>query len=596
MQQVAYSGYPGPQQIPQITMEPTAFFADSVIPMIPGWEHSQWLVVRDDFRVITNQTGAAEVLRVFERLANRRKAKLRREHGIPEDYLPHDDDMRIPMSFGDICEGIMEFWAKPTCWQAVKHLKELGFLQQFVIARKTAAVVDQPLTTIYEDDTGFYIFVDREGFYTDINGKEHDAKDEGYDIEWQYLLCFDAIRAAIAKAAWREAPEPAKRWPPIVKRRDPILPQGTGEEASSDQEQTSVAANDTTEFTSPDDAKDLGTCCPPSGDASLTIQDSTGDEVGQEILTNFPETSAIPGNSQPAAPPESFSNAPWCPETLIGLAGSRHTQGLFEITGDDVDYDGAESLDRRRQTLGLDPTAFWPILDQHIAAMMDPASETWYATKRDGDNLCFNLTHVANNWKAVETTLVKKPWWPLSSVPYYGPLRDYAEPRRPTILPPGASIFGDIEETPVPQEAPVQDSEAQDSEVSFDDYMLRPRVPKPPGEAKKRPLQRDHGMIYGYAENLIEQLKPVYPGMSLRLAHDHARLYFVRVGYAPGCFFNLTEADEGKAKRLIDQALADYTAEQTLQNTEIGEMHGDHSEGEEKHPPQEDGTRHRDDT
>src|SRR5579859_1132604 len=85
MQQVAYSGYQCPQQIPQIAMEPTAFFADSVIPMITGWEHSKWLVVRDDFRIITSdQTGAAEVLRLFERLTNRRAAKLRKEHGIPE--------------------------------------------------------------------------------------------------------------------------------------------------------------------------------------------------------------------------------------------------------------------------------------------------------------------------------------------------------------------------------------------------------------------------------------------------------------------------------------------------------------------------------
>lgn len=520
MQQLAYSGYQAPQQIPQITMEPTTFFADSVIPMIPGWEHSQWMVVRDDFRVVAGeQTGAPEVLRFFERMTNRRKAKLRKQHGIPEEYLPHDDDLRLSASFDDIYEGAMCLWSYVTCWRAVYYLIGLGFLEQSFIARKTAAVVGQPKTVIYEDDKGFFIAVDdKDGNYTDINGEEHNAADEGYIIEWQYLLCFDAIRAALAKAAWQDPPEPAKRWPPVVKRREPTAHK-KGNDATTSTDCDPSNASSVSHQPNPSHPSAQGgtlnaeVCEEESGPFYNTVDTNVLSTIRGKICTNIPITST---NSNVV---EDSCKAPWSAETLVDLARSRHTPGLFECAGTDEDYTGAEKLDRHRLSLRLDPRAFWPLVDQHIMAMM--YGETWYATKRKGNIKRFTLAHVASQWYTVEDELKKHPYYPPDPVRYFGPPEDEGKPRD------HSWIFGNVSEpvsneemTPdivegsLEMENPEPVEETQGSEASPGETEENTMHILPPPSTQTMPSKR--GMTANECDDLMDIIEARYPEIILK--------------------------------------------------------------------------------
>jgi hypothetical protein len=343
----------------------------------------------------------------------------------------------------------------------------------------------------------------------------------------------------------------------------------------------------------------VGTNGPPLGDALPISQNTTTpkDEstIRADFATNVPINSAISNLSEPA---EQFCESPWSPETLIGLAQSRHRPDIFEIRDDDEDYEMAEKLIGLAKKAGDNATQAWQRIDCHIAWMVDDSSPSWWVKER-ADRSLVTLKHVANNWRSVERKIAEKNWSTMDTAPYYGPPRDFEEPR-PRHLPPGVSPFGDDEEISVPLEESVegeQSDEALPDGFIFPGVPLRPRVPKVPGEAKPRKERKEppspwaFGLLYGYAENLIETLKPSYPGVSMRIIHVGSCYHHIRVGYAQGHWIDLDSAEN--ARRRIDQALANYNAENALPNKETGEIHGDHSEGgapqESEGPPRDDG-------
>ena len=274
--------------------------------------------------------------------------------------------------------------------------------------------------------------------------------------------------------------------------------------------------------------------------------------------------------SEAARTAEDFCTAPWCAETLIGLAGSRHTPGLFECTGDDdIDYEGAEKLDGLRRSLGLDPTQFWRICDQHIMAMMDKASETWFATARTGGNLRFNLTHVASHWKAVDQTLSKKPWWPLDTVPYYGPPHDAVIfEERPRRRGPDENLF----ENEVPRAPRASPRETFEIETIIEgslgdpgDYIEeqkaaqggsdspgeteQPMYPLPPSVDQWPPPQILHGMDQAEYDALCREIWQRYPTLPLEAKSFPDGSIACGIEYKPGIFMRVRNAAQWRGRR-----------------------------------------------
>jgi hypothetical protein len=534
---------------------------------------------------------SADVLRYMQMRTDWLIDQLRKAHGIPEDYLPAPEDLWFSASYRDIEEGIVHAQSFTTCGRCLKDkaegreppsLIERGFVERRFIARPGPAVTQRPKVTFYEDDKGIFIIVaDRWGNYVDAHGEQHNATREGYDfIEWQYRYCIDAVNRALA-GPWYDPPKPLPPWKPLTRQRNPVLEQqNQGEEAHIRQDQASSA--DTSKPTSLASAKE-GVQGPLPSEA-LPISHDTVDTKGMSTVEaknglNFPETSAI---SNVLPPAEDFSAAPWCPETLIGLASSRCIPGLFECTGSDEDYEGAKKLDRLRLSLGLDPIAFWPVLDRHIAAMMDPNSETWWACRRKGKNLRFNLIHVDSQWNAVGETLTKKPWYPLDTVPYFGPLEDPENEDKPRDL---SWIFGvapvpDAAESP-PEESPVivegslespgatieirdvqEDTESPGETEQNEMHQMPPPVEQWPQEAKR-------GMDQTEFDALCQEIWQRYPTVALEARPYADGSLAVGIEHHPGVFMRVRNAAEWRRpptslQRAVKDAVAYGRATQSF--------------------------------
>ncbi len=553
IQTMAQTGYQ--EQIPAV-----ALFAKTereYANCTPHRPKARFHMIWDDFITIgDNDAANGNALRAFEWLTNQRIDEWRKEHTMPGDCLPDPEDLWLDdVSTRRLAEITLRAREKSTYARCLRHPKdvngdedtelsdeddnprsliELGFVERRFIARPGFEDMERPLVPFFEDKKGRFIIVnDEDGNYTDVYGKRHNAKEEGYIVRRQYRYCIDVVNAAIAALDWRDPPEPAKRWPPIVKRRDPVLPtQGNDAPTSTDCDPNDAQSALVEQLTSSISVQ-RGTEDAPIDDATPTVQSSTDSkELSITGTENGTSLSILSADSQESSAilsqAEDFQHAPWCPETLIGLARSRHTKGLFEIRDDDEDYEGAEKLDGLRQSLGLSPTQFWPILDCHIAAMMDPNSKTWWATQRYGDNLRFNLTHVDKQWKPVEDTLRKKPWSPLDTVPYFGPPEDYEEdvgaPRDHSWIfgnagPPvecpediGTAIQiveGSLEapEVPIEKNHDVQESTASPGETEDELHQLPPPV-------EQWPLGK-RGMSEAERDRLASLIAECYPSLIL---------------------------------------------------------------------------------
>src|SRR5690348_1099126 len=80
-------------QAQEITERASKRSTASVTPMVPGY---RWHQRREDFHAICRGDWvAADALRVLENVTNKLVNKLRSKHRIPENELPHKDDLWI---------------------------------------------------------------------------------------------------------------------------------------------------------------------------------------------------------------------------------------------------------------------------------------------------------------------------------------------------------------------------------------------------------------------------------------------------------------------------------------------------------------------
>lgn len=531
MQTMAQMGYQ--EQIPAAALFPAQNEKKSNCTP----HHSKRFHVRfHDFVEICKGDGAcADVLRYFEMQTDWLIDQLRKAHRMAEGHIPDPDDLWISSSYRDVSEGICHSQSHTTCGDRIDDLIVLGFLERRFIAR-AVDVEERPTVTFYEDRDGVFLVVDdRWGNYCDGNGEPRNAVEEGYlIIEWQYRYCIDKVNKSLA-GAFLDPPKPMKRWPPIVKRRDPVPQEGNGATAPTDCDPSSADSASDNQRNPSQTLPQGGTskaevCEEESGHFHHNVDSEGMSTIHTDIGMNIPISSAISqtflGNSKEA---EAYREAPWGPETLIGLARLRHRPRLFKVNGDDADHEAAEKIIGETAALGLSPQASWLRIDLHIMAMMD--GPTWYAKRNRKNNLVFTLDHVARNWHTVETELKAEAWSPPDMVPYYGPSLD----REETSAYPAGYAEQDLASDPLPPEEDVD-------------------IPEPA-------LVRVGGMIPSYADNLLAKIYGQYPSLSACIEAVAPYKRVIRIEYEPDAWFAIERPSDWnrpseETKRLIEMAVA----------------------------------------
>lgn len=488
-----------------------------------------------DFVEICKDDGAsADVLRYFEIRTDWLIDELRRTYRMAEGHIPDAEDLWLSASYRDISDGICHAQSHTTCGGRIEGLIALDFLERRFVARATPDVEERPTVAFYEDrDGSAFIVVDDEwGNYISGNGEPRNAVCEGYVVEWQYRYCIDKVNAALA-GAFLDPPQSAKRWPPITRRRDPV--QKNSASAPTDCDPHGASDAPTNDQLSSQPSAQGGTLnadvCQEGGHFHDTVDTKDVSTIRHDIVTNVSENSAISNVAE-------FRNAPWSPETLVELARARHRPGLFEVHGDDEDYEAAEKLIGETSALGLRDRYAWAAIDRHICAMMD--GPTWYARERKGKTKTFGLVHVFRNWAAVAQSLEKEPWWPLDPVPYEGPpdeedYIDYEDPAQ------SLPLIDDAMDDPAGEA-----NEAQDEAT------------EPPVEAPQPRIVT--GTLQSYAESLLDHILELHPLLQAYIVNVGPRKWVVRVETPGGPVdFDRTSgwySPPPEVKDLIEQAVA----------------------------------------
>jgi hypothetical protein len=210
---------------------------------------------------------------------------------------------------------------------------------------------------------------------------------------------------------------------------------------------------------------------------------------------NVPSGSAI---SQPTEPPENFTEAPWCTETLIGLARSRHTPELFECTGSDEDYEAAQWLiEETRYKEGDGAKQSWERIERHIAWMTEDNSPSWWVIGR-GQRSEVTLRHVVGydkttdkltgrNWRDVETKANEVAWYPSRRTPYDPDPGAFEE--LPGPIPSNTLLFADNE--PALSALPVEERVAEPlvfPKITIEEIHDVQDGAEPPGETEQQEM------------------------------------------------------------------------------------------------------------
>ena len=154
----------------------------------------------------------AHALRLAETQTDQRIATLRASFGVPEDHMPHDEDLWFAVTYRQAEALTLHAISRSTCQrilgeaeegsEAMPSLIDLGFLHRRYVARPGNGLVTRPehAMMIYRDQDGEFIVVDANGEYQGDDGETHSALADGYTvITRQYLYDFRAVNAAIAE-------------------------------------------------------------------------------------------------------------------------------------------------------------------------------------------------------------------------------------------------------------------------------------------------------------------------------------------------------------------------------------------------------------
>jgi hypothetical protein len=534
MQAIVQMGHQG-QQMPMATLLP-AVQKSSCTPHIKPRFHVRFY---DFVEICQNDGPCADVLRYFEMRTDWLIDQLRKSHRMAEKYIPHADDLWFPASCREISAGICYAQSHTTCNDRLDDLINLGFIERRFIAR-AFDVTSRPTVPFYEDSEGVFIVVgDRYGNY-ESDGEHRNAVAEGYLVEWQYRYCIDKVNEVLA-GPFYDPPQPAKRWERIVKRREP---QKKGASVPN-------IYQDATDDATPKEVLVSEVCV--QGGTKKTETSKNKASEGHDNTTRYEFATSLPEESQ------NFSEAPWSPETLVGLASTRHRPGLFEVADDDDDYEAAEALIRQVASEGLTPQQAWAVIDQHIMAMMD--GPTWWATKRKGKNLRFGLRHVMSQWATVAESLKKTPWSPLDTVPYVGPCEEDDESPRDH-----SWIFGNNGPALEDDEIVCDDEQIVESTLTEEDQgdedlpdeTKETDVIIPPTQSW--PPQR-RGMSEAEFETLFSVIARAYPSL---LNHDLMDRRVLSDGslavvfeYRAGCWMPVRSMQEWQCDPMIRSAVRD---------------------------------------
>lgn len=194
----------------------------SIESCTPPQGASPYHIVRGDFLRICGDFTCGNALRVFEVLTNMRINNLRNTYSIPAGVLPHEDDLWLETPVRTLEALSLKTRSKSSYARTLgedhpRTLLQLGFLRRRFVARPGTGALQTPMTPLQHDEAGPFILVmNIGGEYVGSDGESYHALEQGWTrISPQYVYCIEAVNAALAERAGREAPVPAPRWQPI---------------------------------------------------------------------------------------------------------------------------------------------------------------------------------------------------------------------------------------------------------------------------------------------------------------------------------------------------------------------------------------------